>query len=99
MQARKISWDKQAVQYLSEAIAYIRKDAPQNAEKVKNELLQQIKALAQKPEIHPRDKYKINNTGNYRAFELYRFRVSYLVKEDEIIIARIRHTSQEPLAY
>lgn len=97
---RKISWDKQAVDYLREAIRYIRLDSPQNADKVKEEVLQRIRALPQKPEVHPPDKYKTNNTNNnYRAFELHRLRVSYLVKEDEIIIARIRHTSQQPLNF
>ncbi|MBS1529956.1 MAG: type II toxin-antitoxin system RelE/ParE family toxin [Bacteroidetes bacterium] len=55
--------------------------------------------LLEHPEIHNPDKYKINNNGNYRAFELYSFRIGYLVKEDEIIIARIRNTKQEPLDY
>ncbi len=50
-------------------------------------------------EIHPPDKYKKGNPGNYRAFELHRYRISYLVKPSEIIIARVRHTSQEPKLY
>lgn len=99
MSKRKIIWDKQPVIYLKEIIRYIRNDSPKNAEKVKNDILKSIKALAQKPEIHPPDKFKSNNEGNYRAFELHRIRVGYLVKENEIIIARIRHTSQEPLEY
>jgi plasmid stabilization system protein ParE len=99
MSKRKIHWDKKATKYLKEFIGYIRKDSPQNAEKVKNDILKSIKALSQRPEIHPPDKFKSNNNGNYRAFELHRIRVGYLVKEDEIIIARIRHTNQEPLEY
>ncbi|AXY78552.1 hypothetical protein D3H65_07670 [Paraflavitalea soli] len=58
-----------------------------------------MKALPTAPEIHPPDKYKVKNNKNFRAFELHRFRISYLVKEKEIIIARIRHTSQRPLKY
>jgi plasmid stabilization system protein ParE len=99
MSKRKISWDKKAILYFSEAIHYIRKDSPQNAEKVKREILKQIRELAIKPEIHNPDKYKSGNTGNHRAFELYRFRVSYFVKQNEIIITRIRHTSQEAREY
>ncbi|HWK02534.1 MAG TPA: type II toxin-antitoxin system RelE/ParE family toxin [Puia sp.] len=99
MHKRKISWDKEAVTYLSKAIHYIRQDSPKNADKVKKEILKKISKLSQRPEIHNSDKYKSDNTGNYRAFELHRFRISYLVKEDEIIIARIRHTSQEPQQY
>lgn len=99
MQERKIHWDEQAIKYFSKSIAYIRKDSPQNAEKIRDELIKQVNALAQKPEIYPPDKYKTNNAGNYRVFELYRFRVSYLVQEGAILITRIRHTKQEPKEY
>ncbi|HEY4063361.1 MAG TPA: type II toxin-antitoxin system RelE/ParE family toxin [Puia sp.] len=99
MKKRKISWDKQAIHYFREAIKYIRKDSPQNADKVKKEVLERISELSKRPEIHNPDKYKVNNSGNYRAFELHRFRIGYLVKDEEIIIARIRNTNQEPLDY
>ncbi len=96
---RKISWDKQATVQFRKAINYIREDSPQNADKVKKEILEKINQLAQWPENNTPDKYKINNTGNYRAFELHRYRISYLVKENEIIIARIRHTGMAPKPY
>ena len=99
MKGRKIKWDKHALNYFREAIKYIREDSPQNADKVKKKILKRINELSQKPEIHPPDKYKSGNTGSYRVFELHRFRISYLVKEEEIIIARVRHTGQEPLEY
>src|ERR1700761_5219652 len=100
MSKRKIIWDKQALYYFRDAIHYIREDSPQNADKVKKEILEKINELSTRPEIHNPDKFKLNNTkGNYRAFELHRFRVGYLIKENEIIIARIRNTRQEPLDY
>ena len=99
MTKRKILWDKQALHYFRNAIQYIRKDSPQNADKVKSEVLEKINELSIRPEIHNPDKYKINNNGSYRAFELHRLRVGYLVKENEIIIARVRNTNQEPLDY
>jgi plasmid stabilization system protein ParE len=99
MKNRKISWDKQAINYFRDAIKYIRKDSPQNADKIKKEILERISELSERPEIHNPDKYKLHNSGNYRAFEIHRFRVGYLVKKDEIIIARIRNTNQEPLDY
>ncbi|HEY6899183.1 MAG TPA: type II toxin-antitoxin system RelE/ParE family toxin [Puia sp.] len=99
MSKRKIVWDKQALHYFRESIRYIRKDSPQNADKVKNEVLEKINELLKRPEIHHPDQYKIKNKGNYRAFELHRLRVGYLVKEDEIIITRVRNTNQEPLDY
>ncbi len=96
---RKIIWDKQAVDSFREAIAFIKKDSVQNAAKVKEDVLKRIVQLSAMPEIHPPDKFKIDNNGNYRAFELYRFRMGYLVKEEEIIIIRFRNTNQEPLEY
>ncbi|HXB95443.1 MAG TPA: type II toxin-antitoxin system RelE/ParE family toxin [Puia sp.] len=99
MKTRKITWDRQALLYFREAVRYIRKDSLQNADKVKKEVLEKINELSIRPEIHNPDKYKVNNNGNYRAFELHRMRIGYLVKEDEIIIARIRNTNQEPLDY
>jgi hypothetical protein len=62
-------------------------------------VLEKINELSGRPEIHNLDKYKLNNNGSYRAFELHRFRVSYLVKENQIIITRIRNINQEPLDY
>lgn len=99
MSKRKITWDKHALNYFRESIQYIRKDSPQNADMVKKEVLEKINELSKQPEIHNPDKYKPGNNGSYRAFELHRLRVGYLVKEDEIIIARVRNTNQEPLDY
>lgn len=96
---RKIKWDKNAAIQFRKAIAYIREDSPQNADKVKHEILSKIEDLLPAPEKHTPDKYKISNNGNYRAFELHHYRVSYLVKDEEIIIARIRHTSMKPKNY
>ena len=99
MEIRKITWDKQAIIYFRETIKYIRRDSLQNAEHVKQDVLERISELAIRPEIHAADKYKTNNTGHYRAFEIYHLRISYLVKDDEIIIARVRNTKQKPLDY
>lgn len=99
MKEREIRWDKSALIYFREAIRYIRKDSAQNADKIKREIFARITELSRRPEMHAPDKYKQNNTGNYRAFELHRYRIAYLVKDEEIIIARVRHTSQEPEQY
>ena len=72
---------------------------PQNADKVKKEILRKISELLKRPEIHNPDKYKLNNSGDYRAFEVYRLRIAYFVKKDKIIITRVRSTDQEPLSY
>ena len=96
---RKITWDKQALSYFRDYIKYIRQDSPQNAEKVKNEILEKIGELSYRAEIYNPDKYKLNNDGNYRAFELHRLRISYFINNNEIIITRERNTRQAPLDY
>ena len=75
MSKRKIRWDKAALLYFSEAIGYIRKDSAQNADKVKNDVLSMIRALASSPEIHAPEninKTIVASTGllNYIGFVL-----------------------------
>lgn len=96
---RSIKWDTQALIYFRESIRYIQKDSLQNATRIKQEILEKIRDLSIHPNLHPPDKYKFHNSGNFRAFELYKFRIAYLVSDTEIIIVRIRHTSQEPQEY
>ena len=79
MKTRKIIWDKSALFSFSDAIRFISKDSLQNAEKVKKDILAKIKELSICPEIHARDKYKRNNSGDYRAFELHRYRIAYFI--------------------
>lgn len=99
MKKRSVRWDKPALDYFHHTISYIRKDSIQNAEKVKDDILRKTSELAIRPEIHAPDKNKQNNKGEFRAFELHRIRIAYRFNEDEVIIVRVRHSSQEPEAY
>ncbi|WP_367881809.1 type II toxin-antitoxin system RelE/ParE family toxin [Ferruginibacter sp.] len=74
-------------------------DSYQNAVKIKEEILLSTRKLATHPEMHAPDKYKNNNDGSFRAYELYRYRIAYRITEKEIIIVRVRHTSMEPKNY
>jgi|HubBroStandDraft_1064217.scaffolds.fasta_scaffold318801_2 plasmid stabilization system protein ParE len=84
---------------LKEAYEYIKFDSPKNAEKVRSKILAAIKELADHPERHSPDKYRMNNDGSYRAFEIYKYRVTYHVSPDQITIVRVLHTKREPKAY
>lgn len=97
--AVNIKWSKRAVQQLDEAIRYIERNSPLNAEKVRKELLLKIDALSANPAIHTPDNYKTKNDGSFRAFELHHYRVSYRFKTNEIRVIRIRHTKMNPLNY
>ena len=94
-----IKWNKKAIRQFDEAIEYIKKQSPANAEKVKKAMLLKIDTLQKYPEHHAPDKYKTNNDGSFRAFELHHYRISYRYKPADIRIIRIRHTKMNPSGY
>ena len=78
MVKRKIEIGDTAKLELKQAYKYIRKDSLQNAEKVREKIPGNIKALALNPERYPKDKFCINNNKNFRTFEIYKYRITYL---------------------
>jgi plasmid stabilization system protein ParE len=96
---REIIWRKSAILYLEKAIDYIREDSVKNADTVANAILAAVEKAARFPEHFPPDKYRLNNTGSFRAFEIYSFRVSFYCNAETIRIVRVRHTKQKPLNY
>lgn len=96
---KKIVWDTKAYLQLEKEHKYIKKNSEIAANKVRRSIRDTAKSLALHPEIYNLDRFKNNNDGNYRAFEKYSYRVTYKVKETEIIILRVRHTSREPFNY
>ena len=70
----KVVIDNLAKAQLKEAYTYTKLDSPKSADKVKAKILVSIKELADHPEKYPKDKYRLNNDGSYRAFEIYKYR-------------------------
>jgi plasmid stabilization system protein ParE len=99
MANRRIEWDWQALRQFNKAILFIAEDSVQNADNVRIDIIEKIEALLPNPERYPLDKYKHDNNGNYRAFELHRLRIAYFVGIDVIRVLRVRHTSREPQGY
>ena len=94
-----IKWNKLALQQFESAIEYIELDSPSNAERVKRSILSMIDELQHHPEMHAPDKYKLNNDGSFKAFEIYHYRISYRYKNGEVRIIRVRHTAMNPRQY
>jgi len=94
-----VIWPLKVQHQLEGIINYITADSFQNAEKVKVDILSSTRKIQKHPEMHPVDKYKKNNDGSFRAYEIHRYRVAYPITKDEIIITRIRHTSMVPKLY
>lgn len=87
------------IEALEKAYAYVWEDSPKNADKIIGEIWDVVWKLPKYPEKYPPDKYKRNANGNYRVFEMYRYRVTYCVMPDHILIMRVRHTSRMPVRY
>lgn len=95
----EVVWDRPAYASFQLAFEYIKKDSIVNAERFRNEILKITKGLPDHPEKYPPDRFKKDNTGNYRAFEKYSYRIAYKAMAKEIIILRFCHVKQEPKEY
>lgn len=96
---QKVVIDTKAKQELRNLYDYIKKDSLQNAENVKSKILTSLKELIKNPQLYPPDKYRIKNNGSYRAYEIYKYRITYYVTDEQITVIRIRHTKMNPLKY
>lgn len=94
-----IVWSRAAELHLKKIFDYIKEDSIQNAHTVLYQIIKKVDALYINPERYPLDKYKYDNNGSYRAFEIYSYRISYRVVESQIWVLRIRSTHQRPLKY
>ena len=99
MPQRKVTWTKKATRQFNNAIEYIRQQSEQNAEKVKEKILEKVNQLSDDKVVHRRDPYKENNDGTFLYFEVLKHRIVYHVRPDEVIIIRVQHTSMDPKPY
>ena len=95
----EVVWRKLALKQLNKAYNYIKKESLQSAKKVREEIFDKAENLKHNPEIYPLDKYRKNNDGTIRAFEVYSYRIAYQITKSEIRILRVRHTKREPLEH
>lgn len=94
-----VVWSNSAKAELKKAFEYIALDSLQNAQIVRDNLIDATIELVENPEKHPLDKFKTENDGTWRACEVCHYRVSYRILKNEIRIVRMRHTSRSPLTY
>lgn len=76
---RVVHWPLPVQKQLEKVYQYILLNSYQNAEKVKAAILDSTGKLPGHPEMHPPDKYRKNNDGSFRAYEIHRYRLSFVV--------------------
>ncbi|WP_373943634.1 type II toxin-antitoxin system RelE/ParE family toxin [Polaribacter sejongensis] len=67
--------------------------------KIITEVYESVSILSTDSEIYKLDTLKTNNKGNIRAFQKHSYRISYLIKDNEVYILRVKHSRKEPLKY
>lgn len=95
---KEIVWTKTAQNQLEDIYFYLLdvSKSERIPEKVVETIYTSATILKSNWEIYELDEMKSNNDGNYRAFEIYSYRISYKITENFIYILRIRHTSRNP---
>lgn len=96
---KTVKWPAATQKQLEKIYQYILSDSPHNAGKIKTDILGSTRKLVKHPEMHPLDKYRRNNDGSFRAYEIHRYRISYRITDEEIIIVRLRHARMKPNEY
>ena len=95
----KVVIDNEAKLQLHKACNYIKKESLQNAGKVKIKILASIKELIKNPEKHAPDKYRLDKDVAYRAYEIYKYRITYHISPEQIKVIGVRHTKMNPVEY
>lgn len=95
---KEIVWTKTAQNQLEDIYFYLLDVSKSDSisEKIVETIYLSVSILKSNSEIYQLDEMKVNNNENYRAFEIYNYRISYKIDNDYIYILRIRHTSRNP---
>ena len=94
-----IEWDTNERERFKELIKDIKKRSVHLAQRIKDEVKENLNRIKKNPEIFEADILKIDNDGTYRKFTAIHIRVVYKIDPSQIIIARVRHASSEPSEY
>ena len=95
----ELSWTNRSRIQMKDAYEYISQDSVTSAQKVIDDIVNAVGKVVKNPERYALDKYKTDNDGTYRAFELHHYRISYRFKNKIIRVLNIRHTKQNPQSY
>lgn len=95
---KEIVWTETAQNQLEDIYFYLLEITKSDSlpEKIVETIYNSVSILKSNSEIYEWDEMKQPNTKDYRAYEIYNYRVSYKITDNFIFILRIRHTSRNP---
>jgi len=95
---KEIIWSKTAQNQLEKIYFYLLKESKSDriSNKIIDKVYNSVSILSANWEIYELDEMKISNNGNYRAFEIYSYRISYKIMPAAIHVLRVRHISRNP---
>ena len=95
---KEIIWSETAQNQLKKIYTYLSKKSKSVdiSNKIIDKIYNSVTILSTNWEIYELDEMKISNKGNYRAFEIYSYRITYKLTIKQIQILRIMHTSRNP---
>lgn len=95
---KEIIWTANAQNQLEEIYFYLLDKTKNKSipKKVVTAIYDSVSVLKSNSEIYELDEMKNLNDGNYRAYEIYHYRISYKITQHTLYVLRIRHTSRNP---
>lgn len=95
---KEIIWSKTAQNQLEKIYFYLLKNSKSDriSNKIIDTVYNSVSILNTNWEIYELDEMKISNNGDYRAFEIYSYRISYKITSEAIHVLRIRHSNRNP---
>jgi plasmid stabilization system protein ParE len=98
---KTVVWSKTSLTQAEEIHRFILEESKslEIADKLIADLFSSTIILETQPELYSLDKYRKDNNGSYRAYEVFSYRIVYREFKDTIRILRVRHTSRKPLKY
>ena len=98
---KTIVWTEIALNQLETIYFYILESSKSVsiADKVIQNIMDAVSILNKNSEIYETDEMKYSKDDNFRAFEIYKYRISYKITSNNIYILRVRHTSRNPKLY
>lgn len=98
---KEIVWTETAQEQLQDIYFYILEESKSFsiADKVIDVIVESVTILSKKWEIYEIDEMRLPKAPDYRAYEIYSYRISYKITDNSIFIIRIRHAMRNPKSF